>query len=75
MTKRCGMGQTESQPALYIIMMLKQSSLKKYIPNLNGSYIEHRLCNLTVVGFKEGSNDAYTRTGIGTHIHSNLIPK
>jgi hypothetical protein len=54
-------------------MTLKQSSLKKYIPNLNGSYSEDRLCHLTVAGLIEGSNDAYTRTGIGTHIQSNLI--
>jgi hypothetical protein len=26
-----------------------------------------------VVGLIVGSNDAYTKTGIGTHIHSNLI--
>lgn len=71
LTKRYGLGQTESRQALYIIMILKQSSLKKYIQNLNGSYNEDRLCNLTVVGLIEGSKDAYTRTGIGTHIHSN----
>jgi hypothetical protein len=53
--------------------MLKQSSLKKYIPNLNGSYNEDKLCHWTVVGLIEGSNDAYTTTGIGIHIHSNLI--
>jgi len=65
------MGQEEPQPALYLIITLKQSSLKKYIPNLNGSYNEDILCHLTVVGIIEGSNDAYTRTG--THIDSNLI--
>jgi len=54
-------------------MTLKQSSLKKYIPNLNGSYSEDRLCHLTVAGLIEGSNETYTRTGIGTHIQSNLI--
>jgi hypothetical protein len=69
--KICGMGQKEPQAVLYLIIMLKQSSLKKYIPNLNGSYNENRLCHLIVVGLIAGSNDAYTKTGIGTHIHSN----
>jgi hypothetical protein len=67
------MGQTEPQPALYLIIMLKQISLKKCIPNLNGSYNEDKLCHLTVVGLIACYNDAYTRAGIGTHIHSNLI--
>jgi hypothetical protein len=48
--KICGMSQTEPQPALYLIIMLKQSSLKKYIQNLNGSYSEDKVCHLTVVG-------------------------
>jgi hypothetical protein len=67
------MGQKEPQAVLYLVIMLKQSSLKKYIPNLNGSYNEDRLCHLIVVGLIAGSNDAYTKTGIDTHIHINLI--
>jgi len=71
--KSCGMGQKEPQAVLYLIIMLKQSSLKKYIPNLNGSYNEDRLCHLIAVGLIACSNDVHTKTGIGTHIHSNLI--
>jgi len=40
LTKRCGMGQMKPQLALHLIIMLKQSSLKNYIPNLNDSYNE-----------------------------------